>query len=159
MRSVTMAIASGSLYLAHLRDEIEAGKADETGKQFFRLAVNLNKYRSSISATDVIRHGIEILGGNGAMENFSALPRLLRDSVIFEAWEGAHNTLIAQSARDIRRLKLHEAFCARLDDWFGSLADADLRDRGVGQVHLLRDELDSIISMDEGSAGVLFKSI
>jgi acyl-CoA dehydrogenase len=157
MRAVTMAITSGSLYLAHLRDEIEAGKADETGKHFFRLAVNLNKYRSSISATDVIRRGIEILGGNGAMENFSVLPRLLRDSVIFEAWEGAHNTLIAQSARDIRRLKLHEAFCARLDNWFGSLADADLRDRGVRQVRLLLGELDSIISMDELSAGVLFK--
>jgi acyl-CoA dehydrogenase len=159
MRAVTTAITSGSLHLAHLRDEIEAGKADETGKQFFRLAVNLNKYRSSISATDVIRRGIEILGGNGAMENFSVLPRLLRDSVIFEAWEGAHNTLVAQSARDLRRLKLHEAFCARLDDWFGSLADADMRDKGVRQVRLLREEIDSIISMDELSAGVLFKPI
>jgi hypothetical protein len=159
MRAVTMAITSGSLYLAHLRDEIEAGRADEAGKQFFRLAVNLNKYRSSISATDVIRRGIEILGGNGAMENFSILPRLLRDSVIFEAWEGAHNTLIAQSARDIRRLKLHEGFCSRLDNWFGSLADADWRDKGVRQVRLLRDELDSITSTDELSAGVLFKPL
>src|SRR5262252_2544972 len=159
MRAVTTAITSGSLYLAHLRDEIEAGRADEEGGQFFRLAVNLNKYRSSISATDVIRRGIEILGGNGAMENFSALPRLLRDSVIFEAWEGAHNTLIAQSARDIQRRKLHESFCARLDGWFNSLADADLRDKGVRQVRDLRDGLDSIVSADELSAGVLFKPL
>jgi hypothetical protein len=159
MRAVTMAITSGSLYLAHLRDEIEAGRAGEAGGQFFRLAVNLNKYRSSISATDVIRRGIEILGGNGAMENFSVLPRLLRDSVIFEAWEGAHNTLIAQSARDIRRLKLHEPFCARLNDGFGSLADADWRAKGARQVRLLRDELDSIMSADELSAGVLFKPV
>jgi len=93
------------------------------------------------------------------MENFSVLPRLLRDSVIFEAWEGAHNTLIAQSARDIRRLKLSEPFCARLDNWFGSLADADWRDKGVRQVRLLRDELDSIASADEFSAGVLFKPL
>ncbi|HKC88154.1 MAG TPA: acyl-CoA dehydrogenase family protein, partial [Blastocatellia bacterium] len=159
MRAVTMAITSGSLYLAHLRDEIESGRADEAGGQFFRLAINLNKYRSSISATDVIRRGIEILGGNGAMENFSVLPRLLRDSVIFEAWEGAHNTLIAQSARDIQRRKLHEPFCARLGGWFNSLADADLRDKGVRQVRILRDELDSITSADELSAGVLFKPL
>jgi acyl-CoA dehydrogenase len=157
MRAVTMALTSGSLYLAHLRDEIEAGRVDEAGRQFFRLAVNLNKYRSSISATDVIRRGIEILGGNGAMENFSVLPRLLRDSVIFEAWEGAHNTLIAQSARDIRRLKLHEPFCVMLDNWFGSLIDEDLRERGGRQIRILRDELDSITSADELSAGVLFK--
>ena len=159
MRAVTMAITSGSLYLAYLRDEIEAGRADDAGGQFFRLAVNLNKYRSSISATGVIRRGIEILGGNGAMENFSVLPRLLRDSVIFEAWEGAHNTLIAQSARDIQRRKLHESFCARLEGWFNALADAHLRDKGFRQVRDLRDELNSIISADELSAGVLFKPL
>lgn len=159
MRSTTTAITSGSLYLAHLRDEIEAGRADEADKQFFRLAVNLNKYRSSISATDVIRRGIEILGGNGAMENFSVLPRLLRDSIIFEAWEGAHNTLLAQSVRDIQRHKLHEAFCARLEEWFGALANEDLRERGVKRLRVLRDELDSILSTDELSAGVLFKPL
>jgi hypothetical protein len=159
MRSTTTAITSGSLYLAHLRDEIEAGGADEADKQFFRLAVNLNKYRSSISATDVIRRGIEILGGNGAMENFSVLPRLLRDSIIFEAWEGAHNTLLAQSVRDIQRLKLHEPFCVRLEEWFGALADEDLRERGVRRLRALRDELDSMISTDEFSAGVLFKPL
>jgi acyl-CoA dehydrogenase len=159
MRAVTMALTSGSLYLAYLRDEIEAGRSSEADKQFFRLTVNLNKYRSSISATDIIRRGIEILGGNGAMENFSVLPRLLRDSMIFEAWEGAHNTLIAQSARDIRRLKLHEPFCARLERWFGSLADAELRDNGLREVRVLSDELDSIISTDELSAAVLFKPV
>ncbi len=159
MRAMTTAMTSGSLYLAHLRDEIEAGRADEASRQFFRLAVNLNKYRSSISATDVIRRGIEILGGNGAMENFSVLPRLLRDSVIFEAWEGAHNTLLAQSVRDIQRNKLHEAFCARLDSWFSAHTNAELRDRGVRQVRALRDELDSILSTDELSAAVLFKPI
>ncbi len=159
MRAVTMAITSGSLYLAHLRDEIEAGRADETGKQFFRLAVNLNKYRSSISATDVIRRGIEILGGNGAMENFSILPRLLRDSVIFEAWEGAHNTLIAQSVRDVQRHNLHEAFCAWLDNWFSALEDSDLRDKGVAQTAVLREELGALRSFDELSASVMFKPV
>src|SRR5215475_3588244 len=159
MRAVTMAITSGSLYLAHLRDEIEAGRADEAGGQFFSLAVNLNKYRSSISATDVIRRGIEILGGNGAMENFSVLPRLLRDSVIFEAWEGAHNTLLAQSIRDIQQRKLHEGACAKLAAFFGELESTSLNEKGVEQVRFLRDELDSIASADDLSAGVLFKPL
>src|SRR5262249_9008668 len=118
MRSVTMAITSGSLCLAHLRDEIEAGRAGDTDKKVFRFAGNLNKYLSSILATDVIRRGIEILGGNGAMENFSVLPRLLRDSIIFEAWEGAHNTLLAQSVRGLQRYRFHETFCSQLIEWF-----------------------------------------
>lgn len=159
MRAETMAITSGSLYLAHLRDEIEAGRADATTKKFFRLIVNLNKYRSSISATDVIRQGIEVLGGNGAMENFSVLPRLLRDSVIFEAWEGAHGTLIAQSVRDCQRHKLHEAYCETLKQTFDSLADANLKARGVAKLEELQAEIETALSLDELSAGVFFREI
>jgi alkylation response protein AidB-like acyl-CoA dehydrogenase len=159
MRCVVMALTSGSLYLAHLRDEIETDRADEIGKQLFRIAVNLNKYRTSISGTDIIRRGIEVLGGNGAMENFSVLPRLLRDSIIFEAWEGAHNTLLAQSVRDIQRHKLHEAFCARLAEWFGSLNQAELKSRGSAQVDKLRAELNSMLTIDEPAAGIFFKPL
>lgn len=160
MRCITMALTSGSLYLAHLRDEIEQGRADETGRAFFRLAVNLNKYRTSISGTDVIRRGIEVLGGNGAMENFSVLPRLLRDSVIFEAWEGAHNTLLAQSVRDLQRHRLHEPFCQRLAEWFGSLDDQDdLGARGLAQVASLRVELDELLALDERIANLRMKPL
>jgi acyl-CoA dehydrogenase len=155
MNAVTMAITSASLYLAHLRDEIETGGADEAGRRFFRLAVNLNKYRSSMLATDVIRRGIEVLGGNGAMENFSVLPRLLRDSIVFEAWEGAHNTLLAQSVRDIRRHRLHEAFCARLDAMFAAAGD----ESGRARTARLRAELDSLDTLDESLAGLVFKPL
>lgn len=160
MRAVTLALTSGSLYLARLRDEIETNRADETGKSFFRLAVNLNKYCASLAATDVVRGGIELLGGNGAMENFSVLPRLLRDSIIYEAWEGAHNTLLAQSVRDLQRYHLHEAFCARLAKWFGALDDAiELRAKWLAQIAALRAELDALLALDELAASVLFKPL
>ena len=159
MKSETMAMTSGSLYLAHLRDEIEAGRADETTKKFFRLVVNLNKYRSSISATDVIRKGIEVLGGNGAMENFSVLPRLLRDSVIFEAWEGAHGTLMAQSVRDCQRNKLHEAYGETIRQTFNSLADAKLKARGLAKLEALLSEIETTLALDEFSAGVFFREL
>ena len=159
MRSVAMGLTSGSLYLAHLRDEIETGKADETARQFFRLAVNLNKYRSSISSTDMIRRGMEILGGNGVVESFSVLPRLLRDSLIFEAWEGAHNTLLAQSVRDIQRYQLHLPFTDRLAQWFAALRHPDYKQKGRKQVEILRADLDALPGLDEPAASVLFKPL
>lgn len=159
MKAETMAITSGSLYLAHLRDEIEAGRANETTRKFFRLMINLNKYRSSISATDVIRKGIEVLGGNGAMENFSVLPRLLRDSVIFEAWEGAHGTLIAQSVRDCRRNGLHEACCDELQTMFASLNDEAWKTRSLARLNALRDDFAEALALDELSAGVAFREL
>ncbi|MDX2029812.1 MAG: acyl-CoA dehydrogenase family protein, partial [Blastocatellia bacterium] len=106
-------------------------------------------------ATDVIRRGIEILGGNGAMEDFSVLPRLLRDSIVFEAWEGAHNTLLAQSTRDLQRYRLHDPFCARLVDDFAAVGN----DRGVAEVERVRGEIDAILALDERAAGVFFKPL
>jgi acyl-CoA dehydrogenase len=162
MRAETMAMTAGSFYLAHLRDELEGGSADESAAAFFRLAVNLNKYRSSVTATDVLRRGIELLGGNGAVETFSVLPRLLRDSVIYEAWEGAHNTLLAQALRDIRRYRVHEAFCARLEAMFASLAESGggpTRNAGLSQVAALRDELNRLLAADELSASVAFREL
>ncbi len=53
-----------------------------------------------------------MLGGNGAIESFSILPRLLRDMIVCENWEGTHNTLTAQVHRDMMRLGVHEGFFA-----------------------------------------------
>jgi hypothetical protein len=93
------------------------------------------------------------------MENFSILPRLLRDSVIFEAWEGAHNTLLAQSVRDIGRHRLDGVFCSVLTDWFNAINDADWRDRALEQIENLRADLIAMLSFPEDSAGVAFKPL
>jgi alkylation response protein AidB-like acyl-CoA dehydrogenase len=159
MRSETMAIISGSLYLAHLRDLIETKHADDTDLAFFRFAVNLNKYRASMSGTDVIRRAIEILGGNGAMENFSVLPRLLRDSLIFEAWEGAHNTLLAQCLRDIQRLSIHESYLANLKRHFDELRDSTWKANGLSECRSLSSELSELQQVNELTAGPFFRTL
>ena len=51
---------------------------------------------TSITATDVVHRAIEVLGGNGTIEDFSSLPRLYRDAVVYESWEGTHNVLCAR---------------------------------------------------------------
>jgi alkylation response protein AidB-like acyl-CoA dehydrogenase len=71
---------------------------------FHRFLVNANKLVCSVAATDTVRGAVEILGGNGAIEDFSVLPRLLRDCVVYEQWEGTHNVLTAQVLRDMGRL-------------------------------------------------------
>ncbi len=153
MRCEVMGLTAGSFYLAHLRDKIELGEAEETDKQFFRFMVNLNKYYASVTATQVVRRAIEILGGNGAMENFSVLPRLLRDCVIFEAWEGAHNTLLGQAVRDVQRHRLHEAVGARLLAIFPASGNKD------AAVSRLRSALESLTRFDELTASSLIRGL
>ncbi|MBI1760479.1 MAG: acyl-CoA dehydrogenase family protein [Acidobacteria bacterium] len=159
MRCDVMALTVGSFYLAHLRDKIELGEADETDKQFFRFMISLNKYYASVTATQVVRRAIEILGGNGAMENFSVLPRLLRDCVIFEAWEGAHNTLLAQAVRDVQRHRLHEAVSNRLAELFDQLPDDAWREAGKPRLAELREQMGQLNQFDEPSAGVILKPL
>jgi acyl-CoA dehydrogenase len=70
---------------------------------FHRILVNANKFSTSLAATKVAQRGIEALGGNGTIEDFSPVPRLYRDAIVFESWEGTHNVLCAQVARDLER--------------------------------------------------------
>ncbi len=99
MRVETDAMVSGSLYLASLMDKAETGKLDEATQVFLRMAVNANKMRTAISSHEIALSGIEVLGGNGAIETFSVLPRLLRDNIVFENWEGTQRAHHAGAQR------------------------------------------------------------
>lgn len=105
-RAVTFALAA-------LSDKLTLGddKAPQapTARDAFRMLVNLNKFWVSETSTSVVREAIEVMGGNGAIEEFSVLPRLLRDSIVCEQWEGPHNVLCAQVMRDARDRKLDAA--------------------------------------------------
>lgn len=101
-----------------------------------RMGLNMNKYWTSVRATQTIRDAMEVIGGNAAIEDFTPLGRLYRDSLVTESWEGAHNVLIAQTWRDMQKLHLHEAWCdwlaRRMDDLTGSTVQLTLTERMAG---------------------------
>jgi len=81
---------------------------DSSQAMWQRFLVNLAKYRTAVDLTNSVREAMLVLGGNGIVEDFTVLPRLLRDSMIIETWEGAHNTLCLQIVRDALRSDLLE---------------------------------------------------
>jgi alkylation response protein AidB-like acyl-CoA dehydrogenase len=93
-------------WLTHLEDRIDSATADEADVLLHRFLVNATKYVTSVRATLVVRQGIEVLGGNGTIEDFSVLPRLYRDAIVYESWEGTHNVLVAQVLADLGRLPI-----------------------------------------------------
>ncbi len=115
MKTDIQAMLASTLRLSHLLERQDTGQASDQERRVFRLLVNINKYWTSIQASLGIRRAQEILGGNGAIEEFSVIPRLYRDAVVFESWEGSHNVLCLQAARDMRRYGLHQDFFAYLD--------------------------------------------
>jgi len=114
VRSENCALQAAAFHLTHLQDAAdikeENGEVPPKDKLLLRLLINSIKYVSSSWSVGHIRQCIEILGGNGAIETFSTLPRLFRDSIVCENWEGTHNTLRAQILRDILKYRMHEPF-------------------------------------------------
>ncbi len=112
------AASAGALHLVFaltdLEDRIDADTASEDDVLYHRFLVNAAKYLVSRQATSVVRSGIEVLGGNGTIEDFSVLPRLYRDAIVYESWEGTHNVLAAQVLNDLRRLPILDVVEARL---------------------------------------------
>lgn len=106
MRAELEGALASTLLLTDLVGRLDEGNAAEEEVKLHRFLVNANKYVTSIAATDVVHRAIELLGGNGTIEDFSPLPRLYRDSIVFESWEGTHNVLCAQVHRDCARFDL-----------------------------------------------------
>ncbi len=117
---------AGSFWLAELQEQADAGTASDAERAFLRMGLNLNKVRTALLCHDAINRGLEILGGNGTIETFSVMPRLLRDNVVFENWEGTHHTLRMQVYRDAARLGLHEGFFQVLGERFAAAPAAGL---------------------------------
>ncbi len=69
-----------------------------------RQLVMLQKITTASDANDMSRLGISVFGGHGVMEDFSCFPRMLRDGLVNELWEGPRNVLLTQMHRDFQRV-------------------------------------------------------
>jgi alkylation response protein AidB-like acyl-CoA dehydrogenase len=98
MRAEAEAALASTLELTGVVDS-----AEPEDVAYHRILVNANKFVTAVAATRVGRRGIEVFGGNGTIEDYSPLPRLWRDAIVFESWEGTHNVLCAQVARDLEK--------------------------------------------------------
>ena len=103
-----------------------------------RELVMLQKVVASEDATRTIQEAMGLLGGNGVVEDFSSLPRLFRDSVVNELWEGPRNVLLAQVHRDLRRAST----------WVppGDLVTSLLAGRDDAESRELRDEVVGLVA-------------
>lgn len=148
MKSNLFAMLASTLRLSALVNRLDLGVATAQERAVHRLLVNINKYATSVQASRGIRRAQEIMGGNGAIEDFSVVPRLYRDALVFESWEGSHNVLCLQAARDMQRYGLHEHLFAYLDALLDGVTDAALagpQDLLVNQMEAARQRLQRLL--------------
>ncbi len=87
--------------------ELESIEDIEERKRRFRLRelIMLQKIVVADETPKMIRKAISFFGGHGVMEDFLSFPRLHRDSMIMELWEGPRNVLLTQIHRDFSRVE------------------------------------------------------
>jgi acyl-CoA dehydrogenase len=96
--------------LIALVDQNGIAPEDPDEAMWQRFLTNLAKYRTALQLVDSMREAMLILGGNGIVEDFTILPRLFRDAMIIETWEGPPNTLCLQILRDAAKSNLFARF-------------------------------------------------
>ncbi|MBJ80772.1 MAG: acyl-CoA dehydrogenase [Myxococcales bacterium] len=136
MRAEEQAALGSTLYLTKLINELKT-KPDKNTQMLYRFLINANKISTALNGTEVIRTAIELLGGNGTIEDFCVLPRLLRDNIVFENWEGTHNVLATQILKDCQKQELHKAVFAEIDSLIQRAEDNSLLAHGQKLRHRL----------------------
>jgi putative acyl-CoA dehydrogenase len=108
---------------------------DEDDHLFKRLATAVMKYWVCKRTAPHIAEAIEVLGGNGYVEE-SGLPRLYREAPLNSIWEGSGNVMCLDVLRAmVREPATVEAFLAEVDEAAGADARLD------AHVAKLRSEL------------------
>ncbi len=157
MRVLGAAGLALALFVADREDRLATAGARPEEDGLYRSALTLAKLVASCDAGIVVHHAIEVLGGNGTIEDLSPLPRLYREVPVQESWEGPHNTLLAQFMRDAARAKMHEPLVGRAREMLLGIRRADLaatRDRALAALDGAAERLGALLRRDPDEAGL-----
>lgn len=98
----------------HLACQLDrADRGSERDTALVRMLTPLLKYTTAKLAVWAASEGIELVGGNGYIEE-SVLPRLLRDAQVLPVWEGTTNILVLDAMRAVSK-GAHETLFAEID--------------------------------------------
>ena len=112
-------------------DAAERGEEEE--KQLMRILVPMAKWQSAEDSVYIVRECMELMGGNGYIEDF-IMPKLFRDVNVLPIWEGSGNIIVLDMLRaaeksdglEIVIRQIHEA--SEKSETYGDLLKQRLED-------------------------------
>lgn len=110
-----------------LLDRVDAGTASEADRRTLRILTPLLKYVLGKWAVRMASEGVEVLAGNGYIEDWP-MARVLRDAQVLPIWEGTTNILVLDAFRALRKEGAHEVLFAEIER-FATEAPADVQSR------------------------------
>jgi len=159
MKTRSRAALATTFRLLEQTDRVDLGDGSDELRAARRIGVMVNKYWTAIHATRTARDGIEVLGGNGTIEDFTIMPRLYRDAIVIESWEGTHNTLCAQILRDFRVRGLHRPWLDRIEGEIGDLPGDRTREVAEELLKKVEQRVARVVEADEISAAAWIREV
>ncbi len=89
-------------------------RGDEHARRLYRILVPLSKFRAARRGLEMAVRGLEVMGGNGYIENFP-MARQVRDAQCHTIWEGTENIVCLDVVRAIVKEAAHDALISRLE--------------------------------------------
>jgi acyl-CoA dehydrogenase len=102
---------------------MRAENGDAEAAQLLRILTPIVKAVTGKLAVPCVSEAMELLGGNGYIEE-SPLPRLLRDAQVLPIWEGTTNILVLDALRVMHKDATHDLLLSRVRKHFPREADA-----------------------------------
>jgi hypothetical protein len=99
---------------------LAGGAGDERQRQLYRIMVPLSKFRGARRGLDLASQAVEVLGGNGYIENWP-VARQLRDAQCHTIWEGTENIICLDVLRAMSREHAHDALIDRIESALGAV--------------------------------------
>ncbi|TMD78518.1 MAG: hypothetical protein E6I97_06790 [Chloroflexi bacterium] len=126
----------------------------EEDRRLLRILTPLSKYYIPKRSEYVTIEALEMLGGNGYIEEW-ANPRLLRDAIVNVVWEGSSNVIVLDVARAMAREGVDAALFAMLKNRLQALQNAvvvPVAQEVLTQIHHVSERVRSLPTLNEESA-------
>ena len=95
-------IADFLLVWRAIRATDAAEEGNEAEKELMRILIPMAKWRSAEDGVIMVRECMELMGGNGYIEDF-VIPKLFRDVNVLPIWEGSGNIIVLDMLRATRK--------------------------------------------------------
>ncbi|MDY6764140.1 MAG: acyl-CoA dehydrogenase family protein, partial [Halobacteria archaeon] len=136
-------------------------EGDEEAYKLMRILVPIAKHKTGRMGVDTSSYAMEVLGGNGYVNDF-VTNRLLRDAQVLPIWEGTSNILSLDVLRAMDRENAHEPLLNVIQDRLDSVEHPLLRDvvNDVrGEYHDLVESLGTVASKGDDYAQLYAKKL
>jgi len=130
-------------------DNSKGGDQKET--DLLRILIPMAKWWSAEHAVYTVRECMELMGGNGYIEDF-IMPKLLRDVNVLPIWEGSGNVIVLDIMRALKKSGGHHLMIQTIKNQIPTVSDANNRTKIESCLEVVEGTLSKLPDLDKDQA-------